>query len=129
MVNNLNDFINEKKTLLWLDDTRDPNVLIGMYTWAKTYSPIGVDDVEIIWVKTYDEFCNWINKFGLPTAICFDNDLGEKLEGYDCVKWLCAYCINNNLSLPEFNIHSANLDAVYNIKKLLTNFKNLKKWI
>ena len=112
----------KKKTLLWLDDTRDPNVLLGMYTWVQTYSPIGVDSVEIIWVKTYNEFCDWINKFGLPTAICFDNDLGEKMEGYDCAKFLVEYCLDNNLPLPEFNIQSANPVATYNIRKLLTNY-------
>lgn len=114
----------KKKTLLWLDDTRDPNVLLGMYTWVQTYSPIGVDSVEIIWVKTYNEFCDWINKFGLPTAICFDNDLGEKMEGYDCAKFLVEYCLDNNLPLPEFNIQSANPVATYNIRKLLTNYIN-----
>jgi hypothetical protein len=114
-----------KKTLLWLDDTRDPNVLLEMYTWAKTYSPIGVDDVEIIWLKTYNQFCNWINKFGLPTAICFDNDLGEKMEGYDCAKWLVEYCMNYNKKLPKYNVHSYNTVARENIFKLLDNFNKL----
>lgn len=45
------------KKLLWLDDIRNP--MEG--DWL-TYSPINHD--EVIWVKSYNEFVNWIDAYG-----------------------------------------------------------------
>lgn len=59
------------KTLLWLDDYRDPK----KDQWL-VFSPITTEDLEVYWVKSYKEFIEWIENNGLPTAICFDHDLG-----------------------------------------------------
>ena len=40
------------------------------------FSPIG-RNVNIVWVKSYIEFINYIKKHGLPDAICFDHDLSD----------------------------------------------------
>ena len=67
------------KTLLWLDDIRDPYENGG--AWAKTFSPIELSmgdlHTEVVWVKNYDEFTSWINSNGLPDGICFDHDLSD----------------------------------------------------
>lgn len=131
------------KTLLWLDDIRDPledNWLV--------FSPIE-QPFEVSWVKSYDEFVYWINKNGLPTAICFDHDLGlpnqlkwrnkgkskresrrlaklEEKTGKDCADYLVNYCIDNDLDLPLYNIQSANPVGKENIDKLLKNFNQFK---
>ena len=126
------------KTLLWLDDYRNPLE----DDWL-VFSPIS-HPFKTIWVKTYRDFINYIIDNGLPTAICFDHDLGlevafaarekgmskrqsRKLKyfektGYDCAKWLVEYCLDNNLKLPLFNIQSANPAGKENIQKLLDNF-------
>ena len=107
------------KTLLWLDDYRDPR----KDDWGKVFSPIGSTN-NIIWVKSYEEFTQYINNNSLPDGICFDHDLGEEKTGYDCAKWLVNYCMNNNLQLPVYAIQSANPVGKENIDKLLTNFNN-----
>ncbi len=93
-----------KQTLLWLDDIRDPfNTKEG---WL-VFSPIiDCDNYEVIWVKTYNEFVNYITESSLPTGICFDHDLSDyqalrngypdlfddqeypenEKTGYDCAK-------------------------------------------
>ena len=130
------------KSLLWLDDYRNP--FDKEIDWM-VFSPIG-RDCSIIWVKSYTQFIEHIINNGLPTAICFDHDLGlevafkaresgmskresRKLKqfektGYDCAKWLVDYCIDNNEKLPEWNCQSANPVGKDNINALLNNYKN-----
>ena len=132
-----------KKTLLWLDDYRDP--FDKKIDWM-AFSPIG-RDVKIYWVKSYDEFVKWITDNGLPTAIAFDHDLADEhytpseywddydkskeyqesqnykeKTGYDCAKWLIDYCMDNEVELPKFSSHSANPVGRDNIEKLLISF-------
>ena len=126
------------KTLLWLDDYRDPLT----NNWL-VFSPIE-QPFKVVWVKSYQEFVDWIITNGLPTAICFDHDLGEDIAqegrnrgmskraskklkiglktGMDCAKWLVDYCLDNNLSLPLYNIQSANPVGKENINSLLKSF-------
>ena len=128
------------KTLIWLDDIRNPLE----NDWL-VFSPIE-QPFAPVWLKSYDEFISYIKTYGLPDAICFDHDLGlprqlvlrnegkskresrrivreEEKTGYDCAKWLVDYCIDNNKSLPLYNIQSANPVGKENIKSLLENFK------
>lgn len=95
--------------ILWLDDLRDPT----KFGFTKNTK----------WVKTYEEFTDYINEFGLPETVSFDNDLGTDKEGYDCAKWLVNYCMDNELKLPTWYVHSQNVVAANNIKNLLTNFE------
>jgi hypothetical protein len=43
--------------------------------------------------------------------------------GYDSVKWLTDFCMDNNLELPRFLVHSQNPVGKENIEKFLENFK------
>lgn len=108
------------KTLLWLDDYRDPN----KDDWMN-FSPIGKDCL-VVWVKSYEEFVDWIKTYELPDAICFDHDLGDFPEnektGCDCAKWLVKYCYEKGKPLPLFNIQSANLVGKANIQQLLERY-------
>ena len=115
------------KTLIWLDDMRDP---FGYYgdafgSWL-VFSPIQ-EPFNVVWVKSHQEFIDWININGLPDAICFDHDLGdcngiEEKTGYDSAKFLVEYCIDNEIELPLYNIQSANPVGKENIDSLLKNF-------
>lgn len=92
------------KTLLFLDDLRP--------------APEGFERVY-----SYKEFIMLITENGLPDFISFDHDLGLEKTGYDCAKWLVEYCLDKNLMLPEFAVHSQNPVGKENIECLLENFK------
>lgn len=115
------------KTLLWLDDVRDP--FDTKINWL-VFSPIE-QPFEVVWVKKYHEFVDWITRNGLPDAICFDHDLSDihinkstyiEKTGYDTAKWLVGYCIDNNKQIPLYNIQSANPVGKKNIDDLLKNY-------
>ena len=112
------------KKILWLDDYRNPNECMD---YVKIVFPIIKDPSVIIWVKSYDEFVEYINNCGLPDAIGFDHDLADdslnEKTGYDAAKFLVDYCLKNNADLPEFWSQSTNPVGRENILRLLNNFK------
>jgi hypothetical protein len=128
------------KTLLWLDDIRNPFT----DNWLGDYAPqFSNGEGKVVWVKNYDEFINHIIFNGIPDMISFDHDLGEDVakkrvfngmskrqarslkretkSGYDCTKWLVDYCLDNGVSIPHFGVHSANPVGAENIRGLLNN--------
>ncbi len=129
------------KKLLWLDDYRNP-----MERDWLGYSPIP-HPFETIWVKTYEEFVDWITKNGLPDGICFDHDLADEhyrvsmynpdkhyndyytdgtfkeKTGYDAAKWLVEYCLDRNISLPICNVHTMNPIGKENILFILRQYE------
>ena len=120
------------KTILWLDDIRDPYT--GKFSVEVLYLKevyLGIEpDTEkckVQWVRTQSEFENYIKENGLPDLISFDNDLGiGNGEGYECAKWLVEYCMDNNTELPKWYVHSANTVARENIENLLHNYEYRK---
>ena len=112
------------KKILWLDDYRNPN---DWMDYVKMVCPIMVKEpCTIVWVKSYDEFVEYITNRGLPDAIGFDHDLADEgsseKTGYDAAKFLVDYCLENNTDLPEFGSQSANPAGRENILNLLNNF-------
>ena len=62
------------KTLLWLDDIRDPQ----LGTWLMSYAPdFDENRSNVVWVKNYNDFTTWITENGLPYKVAFDHDLGQ----------------------------------------------------
>ena len=109
------------KTLLWLDDVRDP---FGQEVNWTAFSPVPFDTV--VWVKSYYEFCDYIKDKGVPYVICFDHDLGEDSNGYtgkDCANFLVDYCIEHHEQLPYFGSQSANPVGRENIINYLQQAK------
>ena len=128
------------KVLLWLDDNRDPETSPFLAKYVPDFEAYD----EIIWVKSYDEFCKWIVDNGLPLKISFDHDLADEhyapqdrwgdynnwaeeqdfkeKTGMDCVKWLVDYCLDNEKQLPTWSCHSANPSGVENMTGLLLSF-------
>jgi hypothetical protein len=85
-------------------------------------------------VRTYDEFVNYIKANPMPDIISFDHDLadfievdGERIErtGKTCANWLVEYCMDNNVKLPEYHVHSSNARGIENIKSYLDNYKRV----
>ena len=133
--------MNKIRTLLWLDDCRDPKDSVYLSKFCPEFDNVRKD---VIWVKNFDEFGKWIIENGLPDKISFDHDLADEhyaperrygdyntwakeqefqeKTGMDAAKWLIDYCLDNNKELPLWTCHSANPSGVENITKLLVNF-------
>jgi len=118
------------KKCLYLDDVRIPQ-----------NNPSDHEPWTI--VRSYNDFVAYIKENGLPSLISFDHDLADEhysLEfeewyytperidmgertGYDCAKWLVEYCMDNDLKMCQFTVHSANPAGAQNILGLLNNFR------
>lgn len=117
---------------LFLDDLRIPKDAIGLVPDAMNQF-YWKDDWVI--VRNFWEFCNYIQKFGLPDFISFDHDLADEhyvnsdhldykeKTGYECAKWLVDFCFDNGRSLPDYMVHSANPTGKQNIISYLENAK------
>lgn len=130
------------KTLLWLDDLRDPK--IG--DWLLSYAPIFAydEDTNVVWVKSFDEFVDYMKNNPMPHTIAFDHDLGEDVaqnkvfyglpkkqaraekkfekSGMDAAKWLVEFCMDTKTKLPNWTIQSANPTGRENINSLLLSY-------
>ena len=91
-----------------------------------------LDDVRVstenfALVTSYDEFVRYIKHHELPNFISFDHDLGLGKTGYDCAKFLVEFCLEKQIDLPEFFVHSQNPVGKMNIESLLKNFKKFQE--
>lgn len=120
---------------LLLDDSpeRTPEFL-----FKKTNNPVYKEPWVI--VKNYNEFVEHIEKNGLPKLISFDHDLADEhyaqgvknfdysivkeKTGYHCAEWLIGYCIDHNLSYPDYLVHSFSNVGKKNIHFIIQNFIN-----
>ena len=90
---------NTQSIHLWLDDNRDPSDPI----YQQKFGAHGNE----IWAKTVPEAITILEQ-GNVISISFDNDLGEKLEGYDLAKWIEEKAHDNQIKPLQWKIHSAN---------------------
>lgn len=104
------------KTLLWVDDARNPLE----NDWLN-FSPIG-RNCFVIWAQTYQEAIQFLEK-DWPDAICLDHDLGEEESGYDIAKYIVNRCIDEGKKLPLFASQSANPVGRENILRLFKNYQ------
>jgi hypothetical protein len=102
---------------LFLDDIRHP---YDAFNYTKQTMFL---QKEWIIVRDYNQFVEHIIENGLPYFIAFDHDLADEhydyddvktgkeykeKTGLDCAKWLVDHCIDNNLDLPQYFVHSQN---------------------
>ena len=131
---------------LFLDDIRVP---IDVFSY--TQNLIYYNNKWVI-VRSYAEFVLYITNNGIPDVISFDHDLADEhyresmydgdghysnyyhdgtfkeKTGYDCAKWLCEHCLDQNLKLPkEIYIHSMNPVGSVNIKSIFDTFNKIHK--
>jgi hypothetical protein len=127
---------------LFLDDVRIPKDAIGLVP-DKHNRFYFSNDWDV--VTNYDDFVEYIELNGVPKFVSFDHDLGdtamdeyfrnvatngtldydniEEKTGLDCAKFLVEYCADENQSLPEYLVHSANPVGKRNIEGFLENAK------
>lgn len=117
---------------LFLDDERNPSQV----NW------IDIPLTQYVIVRNYNSFCNaiinYFNESGkLPEFITFDHDLSDfdaanssnpdikprEKTGFDCAKWLVEFCIQNNLRMCEYQVHSMNPIGRENIISYIESFK------
>jgi len=128
------------KTLLWLDDMRNP----FLADWLLQFAPEFDERRDfVVWVKNYDEFVEFIEGYGVPHKIAFDHDLepdkiiGNPMDlkncsieygktGMDCARYLVNFCQDKNIPLPLWVIQSANPVGEDNMNGLLTQFKKFQ---
>jgi hypothetical protein len=95
---------------LFLDDLRNP------------------DNNQWYVVRSYNEFVDYILSHDIPTVVSMDHDLGLEKDGYDCIKFLVHYIIDNYMSkckevtLPVVMVHSMNPVGRANIEKYWESF-------
>ena len=95
---------------IWLDDFRAPNI---------------PQDETIAWVKGYDSFVEQVKVFGKDISnwiVHFDHDLGGEKDGYDCAKWLVDWCIENEFTVPDYDIQSSNPVGRENINSVFKSY-------
>lgn len=116
------------KKLLWLDDFRDPSERLFL-----------LDYTDVVWVKDYEEFCEYLDNNDLPDAISFDHDLADEhydstiltvdykeKTGLDCAKKLVEVCEERSQPLPRCIVHSMNPVGSRNIYDYLVNYEKFK---
>jgi hypothetical protein len=59
-----------------------------------------------------------------PNTIPYDSY--KEKTGYHCAKWLVEYCLDKNLKLPDFQVHSMNPVGKANIQSYLDNFRRVQ---
>ena len=123
------------KTLLWLDDIRNPFDK-DFTSYVALYNPFLNQPHEITWVKNYEEFNDYIEFYGLPDAVSFDYDLADEhysplvntkdykeKTGLDCVKLMVGYCKILKKKLPICIFHTANPVGKVNMETYIENAK------
>ena len=144
------------KTLLWLDDIRNPFIptYINQYSQLRFVRDINKEgyNINVVWVRNYEEMKEWMAHNSLPEYISFDHDLADEhytppkywddyqaskkyqnaqdykeKTGLDCAKMLVDYCMDNGVELPQYWSHSANPVGRDNIIGYLDNFKKYTK--
>ena len=104
---------------LYLDDIRHP-------------IQSGYNNNNWIVCRNDKTFKNMFTSFErIITDISFDHDIhsyddnGNEVTGYDCIKWLCDYILDNDVDISELKIlfHTANPVGRLNMVCYWNNFK------
>jgi len=131
---------------LFLDDVRNPNTFLkDIRTWVvvrtysqfvKTISELGLpkfisfdhDLADEHFLSVIDgehyEGVKWSNlSIEEARKVPMPYDKFREKTGYHCAKWLTEYCMDHNLPLPNYQVHSHNPVGAENIMKLLEGFR------
>lgn len=126
---------------LFLDDNRKPSEVkwldLPPYNWVV--------------VKSYAEFVRTITEKGIPETISFDHDLADEhyaeytaahdensksfgtirydhlheKTGMECALWLAHLCIERNVPIPSYYIHTLNPIGRQNISSVLESARKM----
>ena len=110
---------------LFLDDERFP--VDCEYFLGFRSTPIYTENDWVI-VRNFTEFVEviyrkWMTVKETPSLISFDHDLAQEKTGKDCANWLVDFCIENQMNLPNWLVHSRNPVGAENINSILEQYK------
>lgn len=118
---------------LFLDDERNPYKV----NWVEM--PLGPWEIA----RNYEQFVAMIAKKGIPSFVSFDHDLADEhyrasmynpdrhysnyytdgtfkeKTGRDCAKWLVEHCLEHDIPIPEYQVHSMNPIGQENIRSIM----------
>lgn len=131
--------MDKKKYNLFLDD--DPARIPHKLSWIEL--PL----VEWVIVRNYDDFVSTIQREGIPERISFDHDLGDmaykeyhrainsdktvnyenigEKTGFHAAKWLAELCIEKNIPIPQYYVHTLNPMGAMNIFSMLESARKV----
>lgn len=108
-----------KKTFgyhLFLDDMRMPHDAYLLDERRTLFDASGIHNNNWVIVRSYRQFVEHIEEFGIPTTVSFDNDLNIRdvfdtpwmrdKTGQDCAKYLADKCKELNVDIPDYWVHS-----------------------
>ena len=79
---------------------------------------------EIVWVKSYEEFDEYMKNNPMPTMISFDYVLGQVPnkfnDGFACAKSVLRKCCDENVPWPRYRIHST-YEEVHVLRDYITH--------
>lgn len=128
-----------QKYFLFLDDRRTLSMALKEDPFFNNFLQKSgyntkIEDIKI--AKNATEFIEIIENFGVPEYVSFDHDLGDFYQeegenkektGNTCAKWLCEYCLNNQIKIPSYHIHSNNPSGKININSTFIFYKKYEK--
>jgi hypothetical protein len=136
---------NNHDYFLLLDDIREPHQCF-LHDERKTLQQVsGIPNKSWDIVRSYDDFVTYINNYGIPKVVSFDNDLDPMSEidiqdemqkneyydhtklnqktGCDCAEYLANKCKELQQPLPKYYVHSANALARPRIRGIMETAK------
>lgn len=135
-----------EKYNLFLDDIRNPEVCLNYKTEYMPENRRIYSMEEWTIARNYEDFVKIIrDEFSngrFPGLVSFDHDLADvhydpntMIQGFsyseetgkECADFLVNFCIENNLDLPSFYIHSANPTGRERIYQSLQDYYRFKK--
>ena len=97
------------------------------------------NDLDVTWIRNYDDFVDHIQINGMPDMISFDHDLGDDVarakvangmskrrarrekrltkSGHECLKYVLS--LKTDQKLPTIFIHSSNPEGVKDMEDTL----------
>jgi hypothetical protein len=136
---------------LLLDDMRNPEHCY-LFDENKTLQQFsGIANFKWDVVRSYDEFVEYVEKYGIPQVVSFDNDLVDTCDdsisqeelielysmmnwksskyktGAHCADWLVERCKEAQHPLPKYYVHSANKEARPIIRAIFETARPLVK--
>lgn len=94
---------------LFLDDLREPASCSDYMQERGLKDKFLYIDQDWVIIRNYEDFVDFIDKCEeFPSLVSFDHDLGEEKSGYDCLVYLCAFCLRKEKQLPTFIFHTNN---------------------
>lgn len=110
---------------LWLDDERDPKVVLApdngdeaLGERYRQYVDAALVDVDWRWAKSVDEAIALVEEYGYPKVMGLDHDLGAGATTMKFIRWLA----DGGYHVPGWFVHSANPVGAENIAAFMRSW-------